>query len=118
VISNTDLELSQLQTDLQTVATHIRASAQSRQGDTLALLALLRMLESLHREIRDSVFQESLPDNRQALYNLLKDIETEGGWPYIQRMKLRSLLTNLQAEVSEQTLAEVVSPPTSSEAEA
>jgi hypothetical protein len=25
----------------------------------------------------------------------LKDIEEEGGWPYIDRMKLRSLLENL-----------------------
>jgi hypothetical protein len=40
------------------------------------------------------VFQVSLPDNRQALYALLKDIEEEGGWPYIDRMRLRSLLKN------------------------
>ncbi|MGL5084006.1 MAG: hypothetical protein ACRC8A_21175 [Microcoleaceae cyanobacterium] len=60
-------------------------------GDPLALLALLRTLESLHQEIRDSLFQETLPDNRQALYHLLREIESQGGWPYIPRMSLRSL---------------------------
>jgi hypothetical protein len=41
------------------------------------------------------LFQASLPDNRQALYALLKDIEESGGWPYVERLKLRSLLSNL-----------------------
>jgi hypothetical protein len=59
-------------------------------------LALLRTLESLHQEIRESVFQASLPDSRQALYALLKDMEATGGWPYIHRMKLQSFLEKLQ----------------------
>lgn len=84
---------------LQAIATDIRALAQSCQEDSLALLALLRCLEELHREFRDGLFQASLPDNRQALYKLLKDIETEGGWPYIERMKLQSFLANLPAEL-------------------
>jgi hypothetical protein len=63
------------------------------------LLALLRTLERLHQEIRDSFFQDALPDNRQALYNLLRDIETSGGWPYIHRMKLQSLLKQLSTEL-------------------
>jgi hypothetical protein len=54
-------------------------------------LALLRQLEKLHKEVRDGAFQESLPDNRQRLYSLLRDIESEGGWPYIERMRLREL---------------------------
>ena len=91
-------ESGKLSTELQAIATAVRALAQSCQGDSLALVALLRRLEELHREIRDGLFQASLPDNRQALYKLLKDIETEGGWPYIERMKLQSLLTNLSAE--------------------
>jgi hypothetical protein len=49
------------------------------------------------------MFQVSLPDNRQALYALLKDIESQGGWPYIERMKLQSLLANLQAENAGET---------------
>lgn len=66
------------------------------QGDILAILALLRQLEKLHREVRDGIFQENLPDNRQALYSLLKDIEAEGGWPYIERMRLQDLMVNLE----------------------
>ena len=88
----------ELSAQLQAIATTIRALAQSCQGDSLALVALLRSLEELHREIREGLFQAALPDNRQQLYNLLKDIETEGGWPYIERMKLQSLLANLPAE--------------------
>jgi len=79
---------------LQTIATDIQALAQGCQGDSLALLALLRCLEALHREIREGVFQESLPDSRHGFHALLKDIESEGGWPYIERMKLQSLINN------------------------
>jgi hypothetical protein len=89
------LEAPQLDPKLQELSRTIRELAENQRGDSLALLALLRMLESLHQEIRDGLFQESLPDNRQALYNLLRDIEAEGGWPYIYRMKLQTLLAKL-----------------------
>lgn len=82
--------------ELEGIAHGVRELANSCQGNSLALLALLRILEQLHREIRDGIFQTSLPDNRQQLYALLKDIEEAGGWPYIDRMKLRSLLVNLE----------------------
>lgn len=88
-----DSELSQ---QLQAIAAEIRSLAQSHQGDSLALLALLRALEQTHREIRENLFQAALPDSRQRLYALLKDIEEEGGWPYIERMTVRSLQQNLQ----------------------
>lgn len=81
--------------DLQKIAYQIEAAAHHRRQNSRELLALLRLLESLHQEIRDSLFRDSLPDNRQQLYALLRDIEVHGGWPYIQRMKLRSLLENL-----------------------
>ncbi|MBD0262107.1 MAG: hypothetical protein ICV85_12470 [Tolypothrix sp. T3-bin4] len=84
---------------LQAIATAVHDASNICQGDTIALLALLRQLEQLHREIRDGAFQESLPDNRQALYSLLKDIESEGGWPYIERMRLQALKANMQQEV-------------------
>ena len=87
-----DLESGNLQSQLQSLTEAIRTLAESCQGDSVLLLALLRTLESSHREIRDGLFQASFPDNRQALYKLLRDIEANGGWPYIQRMKLRSLL--------------------------
>lgn len=87
---------SGLSQQLQTLSTEIRSLAHSHQGDSLALLALLRALEQAHREIRETLFQAALPDSRQRLYALLKDIEEEGGWPYIERMTLRSLQQNLQ----------------------
>ena len=88
-------DLGHLQVKLQALTADVRALADSHQGDSLSLLAVLRALEDSHREIRENLFQASLPDNRQALYALLKDMEEAGGWPYIDRMKLRSLLSNL-----------------------
>lgn len=85
----------QLHSELEAIATLVKATAAKSEGDGLALLRLLRLLESLHHDIRDDLFQETLPRNRQSLYALLKDMEAEGGWPYISRMKLRSLLQYL-----------------------
>ncbi|HEY9859599.1 MAG TPA: hypothetical protein V6D16_08840 [Candidatus Obscuribacterales bacterium] len=103
--------------DFQAIAQVVRASAQSYEGDCLTLLALLRLLESLHREISDSFFQASLPTNRQALYALLRDIEAEGGWPYIHRMKLQALLANLPPNSLGEGSSEVVSAVSEPEAE-
>ncbi|MBD2122949.1 hypothetical protein [Trichocoleus sp. FACHB-262] len=100
---------SELRPDFAAIAQVVRTSAQSYEGDCLTLLALLRLLESLHREISDSFFQDSLPTNRQALYALLRDIEAEGGWPYIHRMKLQALLVNLPPEDPGEVSSEVVS---------
>ncbi|TBR60371.1 hypothetical protein B4U84_05725 [Westiellopsis prolifica IICB1] len=93
--TNTELKQQRNNLMLETIALKVLSEAKKCQGDSLALLALLRLLEGLHQEIRDSLFLESLPSNRQALYSLLKNIEEEGGWPYISRMKLQSLLENL-----------------------
>lgn len=89
-------DLDKLSYKLQEIADSIHEYSDLCQGDILAILALLRQLEKLHREVRDGIFQESLPDNRQALYSLLKDIEAEGGWPYIERMRLQNLMVNLE----------------------
>lgn len=89
--------------ELEAIAFKVREVAHQYQGDGLALLQLLRLLEALHREIRDDSFQQALPDNRQALYAMLRDMEAEGGWPYIHRMKLRSLLVSLLQESEEQS---------------
>ncbi|HEY9845369.1 MAG TPA: hypothetical protein V6D03_04160 [Candidatus Caenarcaniphilales bacterium] len=86
------------ESDIRDLAVTILLLAQNHKNDTSALLNLLRMLEALHREIRDELFQETLPTNRRALYTLLRQIEVEGGWPYIPRMKLKSLLDCLQLE--------------------
>ncbi|MEO0768105.1 MAG: hypothetical protein AAFY72_01515 [Cyanobacteria bacterium J06649_4] len=82
--------------DLAELVQVVRATAQSKEGDCLALLELLRLLDDLHYEIRDTLFRDALPDNRQRLYRLLKDIEQQGGWPYIKRMNLRELLEHFE----------------------
>ncbi|MBH8576413.1 hypothetical protein I8752_26175 [Nostocaceae cyanobacterium CENA369] len=99
---NQSFELEKLTEQLQTIATAVHDAAKICQGDAIALLNLLRQLEQLHREIRDGAFQESLPDNRQQLYALLKDIESEGGWPYIERMRLQAFFANLPQATGEE----------------
>jgi hypothetical protein len=88
-------ETPQLQTQWSVKSGEIRDLVEHYKADRLALLYILRGLEQLHREIRDNLFQSSLPSNRQDLYALLKDIEEQGGWPYIERMSLRSILAAL-----------------------
>ncbi|NDJ16674.1 hypothetical protein [Myxacorys almedinensis] len=85
---------------LEDVKTLVKQLAEESRGDTLELLALLRFLESLHREISEGLFQDSMPNNRQALYALLKDIEANGGWPYIPRMRLLAFLQYLEEDRS------------------
>jgi hypothetical protein len=84
-----------LEQQLEQYSSYILALANQCEGDDKLLLAILRKLELLHRQIREGLFQNSLPNNRQKLYFLLKDIEEEGGWPYIERMKIYELLANL-----------------------
>ncbi|NJM98119.1 MAG: hypothetical protein HC800_14055 [Phormidesmis sp. RL_2_1] len=76
----------------------IRATAQCREGNCLALLQLLRLLDEIHYDIRDTLFRDALPDNRQRLYRLLRDIEQQGGWPHIKRMQLLALLEHLEED--------------------
>ena len=112
--SGQNFDSEQLPVELQALATEIRTLAKHRQGDTLAILDLLRLLETLHREVQDNVFQPSLPDNRQALYALLRDIEADGGWPYIPRMKLQSLLRNFASESAGKPISETLTSQHSS----
>ena len=81
--------------DLTQLSNLIDQAALNRRDKHVALLALLRLLEQRHRVICETLFYDALPDNRQTLYALLRDIEVNGGWPYIQRMKLQALLANL-----------------------
>lgn len=83
------------------IAQSIQQAAQQREGNCLELLALLRLIEQQHQTIRESLFRDALPDNRQILYSLLRDIEVNGGWPYIQRMKLAEFLTHFENEPEE-----------------
>ncbi len=88
--------------DLQQISELIEKAAIARQDDCVALLALLRLLEQRHREIRETAFRSSLPTSRHTLYALLRDIEVNGGWPYIQRMKLRLLFENFFPEENDE----------------
>jgi hypothetical protein len=72
--------------------------ASTHEGDPLALLALLRQLEQLHRTIQDGAFRSSLPSERSSLFRLLQDMEQSGGWPYIPRLQLRTFLDLFQAD--------------------
>jgi hypothetical protein len=83
---------------LQEIAQQVSAMAENNRGDSLALLTLLRTLEKLHRDIAESLFLTSLPDTRHALYDLLRDIESQGGWPHIPRMQLHAFLGSVFAE--------------------
>lgn len=100
--SDQNLPSENLSAKLQAIAISVQDAAQTCQGNVTSLLALLRQLEKLHKDIRDGIFQESLPDNRQRLYALLKDIESKGGWPYIERMRLQAFLVNLPLDSHEE----------------
>ena len=77
--------------------------AAKKQHDSLFLLSILRSLELIHRQIRTEMFEPSLPKTRNDLYQLVKDIEEKGGWPYIERMKLQDLLQKLKSDTIEGT---------------
>ena len=108
---------TELETDLEGIAASVWAIVRQHQGQSTQILAILRLLERLHQEIRDSFFQDALPDNRQALYALLRDIELSGGWPYIHRMKLQAFLAHVLSEFAELP-AEGAMPPAESPASA
>jgi hypothetical protein len=81
---------------LTDTAQNLCALAKENQNDSLFLLSLLRELEQIHRQIRVNYFESALPQTRNDLYQFVKDIEEKGGWPYIERMRLRDLLQSLK----------------------
>ena len=95
-LHETDYSLNQrnslLSQRLQEIVAIVETIASDCNGDTSDLLSLLRILEALHRQIRLDLFEPSLPDTRKNLYEVLKEIEETGGWPYIERMKLQKFL--------------------------
>jgi hypothetical protein len=111
-MSSHEIPKTSLEDKLDSLQQITWAIAQEYKGDSLSLLAVLRVLEQVHQEIRDSLFQQSLPDNRQSLYKLLRDIETKGGWPYIYRMRLQSIMEKL--ELPEEPTGMNFDPPNSS----
>lgn len=83
---------------LEDTARDICALAEKNSNDSLYLLSLLRDLEKIHRQIRVELFEKALPQTRNELYQFVKDIEEKGGWPYIERMRLKDLLQNIELE--------------------
>ena len=83
---------------LTTALAQLQALADQLEGQPEALLALLRQLEQLHREIQDGPFRASLPEDRNQLFALLAGMERSGGWPYIPRLQLRTFLDLLQRD--------------------
>jgi len=83
---------------LQTIVDDIKVIADENRHDALQLLSLLRQLEQIHRQIRTEMFEMSLPETRNDLYQFVKDIEEKGGWPYIERMKLEQILKNVASK--------------------
>jgi hypothetical protein len=77
--------------ELEAIADRLWQFSQSHQDDVTGLLQILRVLESVHKRIRDDLFQSALPNSRHELFNLLRDIETNGGWPHIYRMKINEI---------------------------
>lgn len=100
-MNETHSQSQKLQANLHAIAESLKELAASHQDNPHELLAILRSLESTHQEIRDRWFQNALPDNRQDFYTLLQDIEANGGWPYIERMRLQALLAKLDSHPTE-----------------
>ena len=91
-----DFSKNKLEVEMQAISERVCEIANKHQGDSWTLLSLLRQLESVHRQIREQLFEPSLPQTRQDLYKLLKEIDEIGGWPYIERMRLQQLLHRLE----------------------
>jgi hypothetical protein len=81
--------------ELNAMSDRLRSLAKKYEGDPQQLLGILRTLEQLHNEICENLFQPALPNTRHGLFDLLQDIEANGGWPYIYRIRLGDLCSNL-----------------------
>ncbi len=88
----------EFQTKLEGLMEEVASLAEQHQQDPRALLAILRSLEANHRRIRETHLQMALPSSRHELYDLLREIAETGGWPYIPRGNIRSLLNGGQLE--------------------
>ncbi|MFN9060395.1 MAG: hypothetical protein ACK5WL_10400, partial [Pseudanabaena sp.] len=82
--------------ELDAISARLWQIAQDQQSDAASLLQILRVIEVIHKRIRDDLFQPALPTSRHELFNLLRDIETNGGWPHIYRMKINEICRYLE----------------------
>ena len=93
-----NVEKNKLKENVKQLTKGIQELAEESQDELFDILYILQELESLHSHIRKQMFEPSLPDTRHRLYLLMKHLEEVGGWPYIERMRLRNLCANLQIE--------------------
>ncbi len=96
------LTQTQLENKLEKLSTKIWKLAENCKEDSLLLVIILRKLELIHRQIRAQMFEPSLPDTRNHLYLLLRNIEENGGWPYIERMRLQDICEKFLATNEEE----------------
>jgi hypothetical protein len=82
--------------ELDAISARLWQIAQDQQSDAASLLQIIRVIEVIHKRIRDDLFQPALPTSRHELFNLLRDIETNGGWPHIYRMKINEICRYLE----------------------
>jgi len=85
-------EFHQALSAIQTIAVRQRTDPQG-------LLLVLRELEALHRQICEEMLMPALPNTRHELFALLQNVEANGGWPYIYRVRLQDLLHKLRQEL-------------------
>ncbi|MGL5942184.1 MAG: hypothetical protein ACRC2S_17785 [Waterburya sp.] len=95
-----DQDINSIDSDsvLKNTAKDIRVLAEKHRSDSIFLLSLLRDLEAIHRQIRVEFFEAALPQTRNDLYQFVRNIEEKGGWPYIERMRLKDLLQHLELQ--------------------
>lgn len=95
---NSDFSYSAIEAKVKELLGQIQELAQESQEDIFAILLILRELEIVHRSIRQEMFEPILPDTRHRLYLLLRHLEEVGGWPYIERMRLKDICGKLVLE--------------------
>jgi hypothetical protein len=104
-------QLSQEQTvnmsEVKAIGDRLWTIAQEQEGNSVELLQILRVLEASHKRICDDLFQPALPTSRHELFNLLRDIETNGGWPHIYRMKINEICRYLEQDDADQDAADL-----------
>ncbi|MGL6339338.1 MAG: hypothetical protein ACRC80_09385 [Waterburya sp.] len=95
-----DQDINSIDSDsiLKNTAKDLRVLAEKHRSDSIFLLSLLRDLEAIHRQIRVEFFEAALPQTRNDLYQFVRNIEEKGGWPYIERMRLKDLLQHLELQ--------------------
>jgi len=95
---NSSINNSAIENELKKLVNEILCLAKKSPDNIFDVLLILRELELLHRAIRQEMLEPNLPDTRHRLYLLLKHIEEVGGWPYIERMKIKDICDKLLSE--------------------